>query len=110
MAIRAENLENLTRKKFRAFDIKLISIEDLIITKLVTSLERERDVDDLRLLLPFADPSTVLEEMRWQLKNGWFDEVSLNALKKRLTKISGSTLPEIIKKVLLILDELEKEE
>jgi len=46
---------------------------------------RERDVDDLRLLLPVANPSTVLEEMRWQLKNSWFDEVSLNALKRRVT-------------------------
>ena len=63
-------------------------------------------MDDLRLLLPFADPSTVLEEMRWQLKNGWFDEVSLKALKRRLTKIGGSAPPEIIKKVLLILDKL----
>jgi len=42
-------------------------------------------VDDLRFLLPVANPSTVLEEMRWQLKNGWFDEVSFNALKRRVT-------------------------
>lgn len=67
---------------------------------------RERDVDDLRLLLPVANPSTVLEEMRWQLKNSWFDEVSLNALKRRLTKIGESAPPEIIKKVLSVLDEL----
>ena len=106
MAIRAEDLDHLTGEKFRAFEIKLISIEDLIITKLVTSLERERDVDDLRLLLPFANPNTVLEEMKWQLKNGWFDEVSFNTLKRKLTKIGGSAPPEIIKKVLPILDEL----
>lgn len=106
MAMRAEDLDHLIGEKFGAFEIKLISIEDLIITKLVTSLERERDVDDLRLLLPFANPNTVLEEIRWQLKNDWFDEVSLNVLKRRLTKIGGSAPPEIIKKVLSILDEL----
>lgn len=69
MATRAEKIEKFTKKTFKAFRVKLISIEDLILTKLITSLERERDEDDIRLLLPFADHNIISEEMRWQLKN-----------------------------------------
>ena len=55
-------------------------------------------MDDLRLLLPVANPSTVLEEMRWQLKNSWFDEVSLNALKRKLKKLVGQLHLKLSKK------------
>lgn len=108
MRKRAESLNNITKEKFTALRIKLISIEDLIITKIVTSLERERDEDDIRLLLPFAKSNIVLEEIKWQLKNGWFDQTSVDTIKRKLTRMYLSNPPEIIKNIFRALNESEK--